>query len=147
MTARSVLVVGYGNELRGDDAVGPRVARIVAGWARPGLQALAVHQLNAELAEALQAVQLAVFIDASVEPAEDVGVRLLAPAGNLTCWNHGSDPGWLLGLARCVFGRQPTAWLVTIPAEDFGFGAPLSARAERGMEEALRQVARLVEEC
>lgn len=26
------LVIGYGNELQGDDAVGPRVAEIVASW-------------------------------------------------------------------------------------------------------------------
>jgi Ni,Fe-hydrogenase maturation factor len=30
MSERSVLVIGYGNELRGDDAAGPRVARAVA---------------------------------------------------------------------------------------------------------------------
>src|SRR5947209_7059306 len=36
-----VLVIGYGNELRGDDGVGPCVARTVASWQRPGLRALA----------------------------------------------------------------------------------------------------------
>ena len=45
------LVIGYGNELRGDDAVGPLVARTAESWQRPGLRALAVQQLTPELAE------------------------------------------------------------------------------------------------
>jgi hydrogenase maturation protease len=44
-----LLVIGYGNELRSDDGVGPRVARAVAEWRLPGVEAIAVHQLTLEL--------------------------------------------------------------------------------------------------
>jgi hydrogenase maturation protease len=46
-----VLVLGYGNTLRRDDAVGPLAAEAVAGWGRPGVLALALPQLLPELAE------------------------------------------------------------------------------------------------
>jgi hydrogenase maturation protease len=145
MKPPSVVVIGYGNELRGDDAAGPRVARAVARWGREGVQALAVHQLDVELAEPLSAADRAVFVDASLEPGGAVAVRPLAPAEDLPGFGHASDPRWLLALADEVFGRQPPAWLVTIPAESFGFGARLSELAARGVGEALREVARLVE--
>jgi hydrogenase maturation protease len=60
------LVIGYGNDLRGDDAVGPLAATVVAAWDMPGVQVLAVHQLMPELAETLVAADLAIFVDARV---------------------------------------------------------------------------------
>jgi Ni,Fe-hydrogenase maturation factor len=49
----AILVIGYGNELRGDDAIGQWVARAVAA-----------HQLTPELAEDLAHTDYAVFVDA-----------------------------------------------------------------------------------
>jgi Ni,Fe-hydrogenase maturation factor len=60
----STLVIGCGNDLRGDDALGPLAATAVAAWDMPGVQALAVHQLMPELAEALAEADLAIFVDA-----------------------------------------------------------------------------------
>ncbi len=57
-------MIGYGNTLRSDDGVGPRVAMAVASWGWPGLKAIAVHQLTPELAEPLAAAELAIFVDA-----------------------------------------------------------------------------------
>ena len=49
-----VLVIGYGNELRGDDGVGPRVARELSPrlGVSFGVSAIDVHQLMPELAGA-----------------------------------------------------------------------------------------------
>jgi len=43
-------------------------------------------------------------------------------------------------LARDAFGRAPEAWLLTVPAEDLGFGEQLSSAAKRGLRKALREV-------
>ena len=59
-----LLVIGYGNELRGDDGVGPAAARAVAGWNRPGIVALDVHQLTPELADDVGQAGYVVFVDA-----------------------------------------------------------------------------------
>ncbi len=138
------LVVGYGNELRGDDAVGPQVARRVGGWQRPEVAGLAVHQLTPELAPALAGAGVVVFVDACVEDGgREVSLRRLEarPAGGM---GHTSDPRWLLALAEAAYGRRPEAWLVTIPAADFGLGGRLSATALAGMSVAQRQINRLV---
>ena len=138
------LVIGYGNELRGDDAVGPCVARRVAAWRRPEVDGLAVHQLTPELAAALRDVEAVVFVDACTDPSEpEVCLRRLE-AGPGAVVGHTSDPRWLLALTEAVYGRRPEAWLVTIPAADFGLGGRLSATAQAGMSVALRQISRLV---
>ena len=60
----TILVIGYGNTLRSDDGVGPRVAMAVASREWPGFNAIAVQQLTPELAEPLAAAELAIFVDA-----------------------------------------------------------------------------------
>jgi len=137
-----ILVIGYGNELRRDDGVGPVAAREVASWGLPGVVALASHGLMPEMADALSKVERAVFIDACA--AGGVGVSELAP-GQIVSFGHGSDPGWLLSLAEAAFGRRPPAWLVTVAAGDFGYGEGLSAVAAAGVAAALERVRELVE--
>ena len=138
------LVIGYGNELRGDDAAGPCVARRVAGWGRPEVDGLAVHQLTPELAAALAGAEMVVFVDACAAGEErEVCVRRLE-AGPGAVVGHTSDPRWLLALAEAAYGRRPEAWLVTVPAADFGLGGRLSATATEGVAVALRQIDRLV---
>lgn len=141
----AIVIVGYGNTLRGDDGIGPRVAEAVAGWELPGVRALAAHQLTPELAEPLAAADLAIFVDARVDRAgEPTRVRPLEPAGVGAAIGHAGDPRALLALTRAAFGHHPRAWSITVPATDYAIGEGLSPAAERGMEEALRQVALLV---
>src|SRR5262249_51109422 len=71
MKAR-LLVIGYGNELRGDDGVGPAAARAVAAWAEPCVQAIATHQLTPELADAIAGAEEVVFVDARIGAGEVV---------------------------------------------------------------------------
>ena len=39
----SFLIVGYGNELRGDDGVGPQVAMAILDWHLPSVKSLSVY--------------------------------------------------------------------------------------------------------
>ncbi len=138
------LVIGYGNELRGDDAAGPQVARRIAAWGRPEIDGIAVHQLTPELAPALRDTEMVVFVDACAESEErEVCLRRLE-AGPGAGRGHTSDPRWLLALTEAVYGRRPEAWLVTIPAADFELGDRLSATTQAGMSAALWQINRLV---
>jgi hydrogenase maturation protease len=128
------LVVGYGNELRGDDAVGPLAARAVARWQLPGVLCLDVHQLTPELIEELAAVERVVFIDARLD-GEDVTVEELHGGGEAP-GGHVSDPRNLLALCAALHGQAPRAWLVTVPGVCLGLGAGLSGRTEQGLTQA-----------
>jgi hydrogenase maturation protease len=135
-----LLVIGYGNELRRDDGVGPRVARAVADWGVPGVRALAVHQLTPELADDIARAEEVVFIDAADGNTANVSVQQVRTALSNSLANHASSPPALLALAEVLYGRRPMAWLLTVPARDLGFGEGLSAEAEMDMTQALHYV-------
>jgi hydrogenase maturation protease len=59
-----VLIVGYGNPLRGDDGLGWHAAEALRA-ALPEAEILAVHQLTPELAEDASRAELVIFLDAA----------------------------------------------------------------------------------
>jgi hydrogenase maturation protease len=138
-------VIGYGNPLRGDDAVGWHVASAVAAWRLPRVQARAVLQLTPELAELLASVRRAIFVDARSDAGGD-GCCVCALDSEYTAIpiGHHGDPRYLLELAQAAFGRKPPAWWITIPASSFAFGAGLSSPTARALTAALREITRLV---
>jgi hydrogenase maturation protease len=141
-----VLVIGYGNTLRTDDAVGRRVAMAIASWELPGLESIAVHQLTPELAETLANAELAIFVDARLADEEEtVEIQPLEPSGSHMGPGHVGDPRSLLALARAIYGSSPRTWLVTVPAADRSLGEGLSSTAARGAEDALARIASLIE--
>jgi hydrogenase maturation protease len=135
-----LLVIGYGNTLRSDDGVGPRVADAVAALNLSGVQTLACPQLTPELAEPISQAQAVVFVDAAVDAPREVLLRNLAPAASSQVMAHAADPKTMLALARDVFGHAPQAWWLTIPVENLAFGEQLSAMAQTGFHTALEQI-------
>ena len=132
-----LLVVGFGNELRGDDGAGPHIAREVARWGKPGVAALALHQMVPELADRLADVEEVIFVDASVA-VDRLTCEQVKPGGPTI--GHFACPGGLLALTRLVHGRAPSAWLIQIPAKTFDLGDRLSPETERAMAEAIRRI-------
>jgi hydrogenase maturation protease len=124
-----VLVIGYGNPLRGDDAAGLVAAARLGG--------LAVHQLTPELAERIAQADQVVFLDADANLAPgEIVVSPVEPApGPL---DHYATPAGLLSLARAVYGAAPPAWLIGIGGEDFGLKEGLTPAAARAVEKAVR---------
>ena len=81
MTGVGVLVIGYGNPLRGDDGIGRHAAELLAGDPPlDGAEVLTSHQLVPELAEDISRASLVVLIDASLqgEPGS-LSVRRIEP--------------------------------------------------------------------
>lgn len=138
-----VVVIGYGNDLRGDDAAGRLAAAAVASWCLPGVEVISAHQLAPELSVHLACARLVIFVDATVT-AHAAGVGRLEPGASPVGVGHMSDPRWLLGLTAALHGNHPEAWLVTVPARGLGLGESLSAAAAAGLEEALTAVRKLI---
>ena len=140
---QGLLVIGYGNTLRSDDGVGPKVAEETAALALPGVQALACALLTPELAEPVSRAATVVFVDAAVDAPREVQMRKLAPAQSSQIIAHAATPAILLALARDVFGHTPQAWLLTIPADELGIGEEFSATARRGFATAMQEIKKL----
>jgi len=141
VTHEGLLIIGYGNELRGDDAVGPLAARKLADR---GFDALALHQLTPELAERIAAAHAVIFLDADARvPPGQVVVEPLAPAGAPSTLGHYAGSASLLSLARAIYGASPEAWQVRIGAETFEFGEAMSVAAEQAVRAAIDETVRI----
>jgi hydrogenase maturation protease len=135
-----LLVIGYGNTLRRDDGVGPRVASKVEALRLPGVLTMACPQLTPELADPLAHAESVVFVDACIDRRGPVRLQRLDPSGSSQILAHAADPRVLLALARDAFGHAPRAWMLTIPARELGFGETLSRTASLGLRNAVRAV-------
>lgn len=143
----SFLIVGYGNELRGDDGVGPQVATTISDWQLPSVKSLPVQQLLPEIAADMAKADYVIFVDAcgkrcapsiQLDPIvtnKEALARCTAPA--LT---HACDPAALVALTHALYGDHPQAWLLQIPTEHYDLGRSPSKTAQQGVDSALRTI-------
>jgi hydrogenase maturation protease len=119
VTGAGVLVVGYGNSLRGDDGVGWHAAgRLAADPRLAGARVLARHQLTPELAVDVAQASLVVLVDAvaGAEPREILVRRVQPRPPGPATWSHHLDPETLAGLAEALYGEAPPVVLVGVGA-------------------------------
>ena len=144
----SILVIGYGNTLRRDDALGCLIADEVGRWQRSGVRSMSVPQLTPELAAELAVAGTAFFVDArKCSPSAEMMIQVepLSPGGqDWVSLVHALTPSVLLRLCLAAFGQCPRAWRVSVPGSDFSFGEGLSEMADRGMGNALGMIETLL---
>lgn len=144
-----ILIIGYGNMLRGDDGVGVHVAREVEAKGWPGVRAIAATQLTPELAADVAQAQLVIFVDADATGVSH-GVRVIdvtSQANAVGPMTHHATPQGVLALAAALYGCCPQALLVSAPGVNFELGEGLSPVAVQGAEMALRLIGmRVMEE-
>jgi hydrogenase maturation protease len=145
MLGPGVLVVGYGNQLRGDDGAGPEVAALLReDFEAAGAKVISAHQLTPELAVDVAEHEMVVFVDAASDggPAGTVSLEPLeAPQGQLagSFW-HFVSPCALLALARDLYGATPAAFLVSVAVESTDDGVGLSPRVSQAVPVAAQAV-------
>lgn len=135
-----LLVIGYGNTLRGDDAAGVLAARAVAREL-PEARVIEATALLPEFAEEIARAHTVVFLDADVRTETPAVRDLLEEEEGFTEDAHAFTAGALLHLAGRLYGAVPgRALLVGIPAGEFELGEALSPRTLRGIDEAVAAV-------
>jgi hydrogenase maturation protease len=146
-SAQEILVIGYGNDLRNDDAVGQRVAALVVDWHLPNVHAIAVRQLTPEMAELLATVSLVIFVDVypANEVESDVQIQQIDNTDVIGSMSHMGNPRSLLALTRALYGRVPQAFWVMVPGVNFEVKIALSPVAEQGVEVALQKIDHLIQ--
>jgi hydrogenase maturation protease len=130
MTTDRVLVIGYGNTLRGDDGVGVHVGDALRDDPRlAGARIITCPQLTPELAEDISAADLVVLVDARVDHTRPGAVRvdtIVPGAEPCPSGSHVVDANDLIELARSAFGAVPKVVVVSAGGTQFGFGEGLS---------------------
>jgi len=140
------LVVGIGNSERGDDGVGPRVARRLRGRVPAGVSVLECGADALALMQDWEGIASVILVDAMALITKPGRVHRLDLARNQLPVAFAPPSTHTFGLAETVeLARSLTRlpqFLVAylIEAERFETGAPLSPAVATAIEEAAEQV-------
>lgn len=140
MTGRIVLF-GYGNPSRGDDALGPMLLERAETWlaGQPNLtvEPVADFQLQIEHVIDLQDRDLALFLDADMTCRSPFSLTRVLPDRDACFTTHELSPGAVLQVYREVMGHEPPpAYVLGVRGERFELGEPLSAEASKHLDAA-----------
>jgi hydrogenase maturation protease len=136
-----VLIIGYGNPLRGDDGFGIEVARCLKEIIRDEpVEILAQHQLMPELADPVSRALLVIFVDARVgDTPGQWSCEEVKPAEQMPQpVTHHFTPAALLAYAQMVFGACPRALVVSTVAASFECGERLSPAVAAAVPEVVK---------
>lgn len=143
-----VLVLGWGNLSRGDDALGPlflqEAERIAASGSVEGVDGggyvefVTDFQLQVEYALDLVGRERVLFVDAARSGPEPYAATRLAAAWDPTYITHELSPGALLHVCRTVVGAEPPpAWLLGIRGYGWELGGAPTPTALANLAAAL----------
>ncbi len=142
-----ILIIGYGNPLRGDDGLGWHAARLLAERIRrDDVEIVTCHQLTPELAEDVSQADLVIFIDAACvgQPGvlrfDDVQPDARA---NVDFTHHFDAPA-LLACAQVLYGTCPRAVLCSVAAESFDLTEDLSGVVQAALPALVQRVLTLI---
>lgn len=144
--SKPILVLGYGNPSRGDDALGPLLLEHIerhVDLAR--IELLTDFQLQIEFALDLQNRELVLFVDASVACSYAFDFAELKPAKDNSYTSHAMSPAAVMAVYQAVTGHNPPpSFLLSIRGLSFELGAGLSDEAADNLRQASRYAGQLL---
>lgn len=135
---KPILVFGYGNPSRGDDALGPLLLDFLEQHVDlSGIELLSDFQLQIEYALDMQHRELVLFADASVACVDSFDFAELKAAKDITYTTHAMSPAAVLQVYQSILGQSPPpCFLLGIQGLSFELGDGLSDEAAGNLREA-----------
>jgi hydrogenase maturation protease len=132
-----ILIFGWGNPSRGDDALGPLFVERIEALRLPGVECLTDFQLQVEHALDLKDRRRVLFVDASIDTPAFSASRI-EPNRDTTFTTHAISPQSVMQTFIDIErAAPPPCWLLAIGGRSFELGEPLSADAAANLEAAL----------
>src|SRR5574341_916324 len=139
------LIIGIGNEYRGDDAVGLIVARHLKEHLANSAMAIEQSGDGVALIEAWRNAQMVIVIDATMSGAAPGPIHRFdantqpIPAASFRCSTHAFGLAEAIELARALSELPPRLVVYGIEGKNFAASVGLSAEVERAADEVVRQ--------
>ena len=135
---KRILIYAYGNPGRQDDGLGNCLIEALDPWLEEeGLSNVRTesnYQLNIEDADAIAGVDIAVFVDASIEDIEDIHFDPVEPSeGKSEFTMHAASPAYILALCHKIYKKFPETYLLQIRGYEWEFKDGLSRQAEKNL--------------
>ncbi len=136
-----ILIYGYGNPGRQDDALGVMLAERIEQWAHDNkLQNIHTecnYQLNIEDAHKISLFDIVIFADASKENIEGYSYTTLEPSAKTNFTMHAVSPAFILYLCNQIYGNNPASYLLHIKGFDWQFMQEISEGAKTNLDHAI----------
>jgi hydrogenase maturation protease len=137
----NILVYGYGNPGRQDDALGVRLAENIELWAQEdnikGVEVDCNYQLNIEDSDRISKSDIVIFVDATIEEIEDFIFTEVNPdESTIEFTMHAVSPAFVLDLCRKLYGKSPKTYLMHIKGFEWEFEEKLSDDAMLNLAKA-----------
>jgi len=139
LSVAPILIFGWGNPSRGDDALGPLLVERIDALGLPGVECLTDFQLQVEHALDLENRSRILFVDASLEAPAPYRYSRLFAARDASFTTHAMTPEAVMQVyAELHDEAPPPCTLLAIRGERFELGEPVSPAAAAHLEVALR---------
>jgi hydrogenase maturation protease len=136
-----ILIYGYGNPGRQDDAVGVILAEEIGIWVEkekiPHIDTDQNYQLNIEDADKIAHYDIIVFADASVSDINRFQLDEVIPDMKTDFTMHSVTPSFVAGLCEKVFNKKPMVYQLQIKGYEWEFMKEVSEKAKKNLYEAL----------
>ncbi|MCG8308251.1 MAG: hydrogenase maturation protease [Cytophagales bacterium] len=137
---KRILIYGYGNPGRQDDALGILLAEKLETWAtengRDSIDFDSNYQLNIEDALTISEYDTVIFADASIEDIPDFIVTEVRPSQKTEFTMHAMTPAFILHLCQSLYGKFPKTFLIHLKGYEFNFLERLTSRANQNLHAA-----------
>lgn len=132
-----LLLFGYGNPGRGDDALGPLLIDRMNRLKLANTTGLIDMQLLIEHAVDLTGFDQIIFVDADISCKEPIEFSAVDAEKDNSYTSHALTPSALLYIYQKIYRHAaPPAFLLRIRGYHFELGDPLSAQASRNLDAA-----------
>ena len=137
MTISKLLIIGYGNPGRGDDALGPELVELIEKENHPEVECQNDMQLQVEYVTDLENRELTLFVDADASCEAPFHFSQIKAEKDDSYTSHAMSPHAVLHAYQQVFGIQaPPAFLLRIRGYQFELGESLSENASANLDAA-----------
>ena len=136
-TDQKILLIGIGNDSRGDDGLGWKFVELVEAMGLDFIDHEYRYQLQVEDAALISEYDVVYFVDASYEKMDrGFELRTCVALDEEQVSTHAQSPGAILKLANNLYNKFPEAWILAIGGECWELQTRLSAIAEKNLVEA-----------
>lgn len=142
-THPEVVIIGFGNDLRGDDALGPMAGAFLQNLyeGRENIEVLIRTSLTPELAGVIAEAELVVFVDCAAEgPVGVVRQQQITIESTEQSMVHFLTPAALLAWTHQLFGRVPEAWTYSVAGLSFDISEALTPPLQAALPKLQQQV-------
>ena len=132
-----LLIFGYGNPSRGDDALGPLLLEKLQAEKYPDVECLTDFQLQIEHALDLEGRELVLFMDAHLTCQPPFEFTPLQAESDRSYTTHAMSPASVLQVYQDIkHCPPPPSFMLSIRGERFELGEGLSDQAQENLEAA-----------